>query len=80
MDPDGTIYFLINLIISVIVCLYIAAARRSEEIDDFEIGLSKSFVSACVIFMANLGFFAGVVMPKFNLQRKCIFGALFVFL
>jgi len=80
MDPDGTIYFLICFIISVVVCLYIAAARRSDEIEDFEIGVSKNFVSAVLLFMADLGIFAGLVMPKFNLQWKCIYGALFVFL
>jgi len=62
------------------VCLYIAAARRSDEIEDFEIGVSKNFVSAVLLFMADLGIFAGLVMPKFNLQWKCIYGALFVFL
>ena len=80
MDPDGTIYFIINLIISVFVCLYIAGTRRSEEIDDFEIGLSKDMVSAIFLYMANMAFFVSLVMPKFDLQLKCIYGALFVFL
>lgn len=80
MDPDGTIYFLICFIISVVVCLYIAAARRNEDIDEFEIGVSKSFVSAVLLYMADLAVFAGIVMPKFSLQWKCVFGALFVFL
>ena len=30
--------------------------------------------------MVNLGLFAGLVMPRFDMQWKCIFGALFVFL
>ncbi len=80
MDPDGTIYFLISLIISVFVCLYIAAARRSEEIEDFKIGVSKNFVSAVLLYMANLGVLAGFILPKFKLQWACVFGALFVFL
>jgi len=80
MDPDGTIYFLICFIISVVVCLYIAAARRSEEIEDFEIGVSKNFVSAVLLYMADLSIFVSLVMPKFNLQWKCVYGALFVFL
>ena len=54
MDPDGTVYFLINIIISVFVCLYIAGTRRSEEIDDFEIGLSKDLISAIFLYMANM--------------------------
>lgn len=80
MDPDGTIYFLICFIISIVVCLYIAAARRNEDIDEFEIGVSKSFVSAVLLYIADLAVFAGLVMPQLSLQWKCIFGALFVFL
>lgn len=80
MDPDGTIYFIISFIISVIVCLYIAGTRRSEEIDDFEIGLSKDLISAIFLYMANMAVFVSFVMPMFTLQLKCVFGALFVFL
>ena len=80
MDPDGTVYFLINIIISVFVCLYIAGTRRSEEIDDFEIGVSKDMVSAIFLYMANMGVFVSLVMPMLTLQLKCIYGALFVFL
>ena len=80
MDPDGTIYFLISLIISLIACLYIAGTRRSEEIDDFEIGVSKDMVSAIFLYVANLAVFVGLVMPMYTLQLKCIYGALFVFL
>ena len=80
MDPDGTIYFIINFIISVFACLYIAGTRRSEEIDDFEIGISKEMVSAIFLYMANMAVFVSLVMPLLNLQQKCIYGALFVFL
>ena len=80
MDPDGTIYFLISFIISVFACLYIAGTRRSEEIDDFEIGVSKDMVSAIFLYMANMAVFVGLVMPMYTLQLKCIYGALFVFL
>ena len=79
MDPDGTIYFLINFIVNVVLCLYIAAVRRSEEYDDYSIGVSRSLISALLLCMVNIGLFAGLVMPCFNLQWKCIFGALFVF-
>ena len=80
MDPDGTIYFVISFIISVIACLYIAGTRRSEEIDDFEIGLSKDLISAIFLYMANMAAFVSLVLPMFNLQLKCVYGALFVFL
>ena len=80
MDPDGTIYFIINFIASVILCLYIAAVRREEDYDDYDIGVSKSLISALLLFMVNLGLFVGLVMPRFNMQWKCISGALFVFL
>lgn len=80
MDPDGTIYFLISFIFSVVLCLYIAAVRRSEDYDDYNIGVSKSLISAMLLCMVNIGLFAGLVMPCFDLQWKCIFGALFVFL
>lgn len=80
MDPDGTIYFIVNFIISVLACLYIAGTRRSEEIDDFEIGISKDMISAIFLYMANMAFFVSLVIPKFTLQQKCIYGALFVFL
>lgn len=79
MDPDGTIYFLINFILSVLLCLYIAAVRRSEDYDDYKIGVSNSLISALLLCMVNIGLFTGFVMPRFDLQWKCIFGALFVF-
>ena len=80
MDPDGTIFFLINFIISVLVCLYIADTRQSEEIDEFEIGVSKNFVSAVLVYIANLGIMATIVMPLLSLQMKCVCWALFVLL
>ncbi|MBR5305765.1 MAG: HlyC/CorC family transporter [Oscillospiraceae bacterium] len=80
MDPDGTIYFLISFILNVLLCLYIAAVRRSEDYDDHKIGVSRSLISALLLCMVNTGLFVGLVMPLFDLQWKCIFGALFVFL
>lgn len=80
MDPDGTVYLLINFIISVVLCLYIAALQRDEDNGDNTIGIAPSIVSAIVLFIVNLGFAAYYALPKFSLPWKCVLGALFVFL
>lgn len=80
MDPDGTIYFAINLIISILLCLYIASSRIDEDFEDFEIGMSKSLISALILLIANVGVFSALVLPKFTLVFRCVFGALFILL
>ena len=78
MDPDGTVYFFINLIISLILCLYIAVTIKTEDSED-RIGISKNLISAFLLFMANFGFMAAIVFPGSDVVRLCVFGALFVF-
>ncbi len=78
MDPDGSIYFLINFIISVIVCLYIAETRVDEDYDDYEIGVSSNLISAGLLFLANFGAMFYFALPRFTVLWQCIIGALFV--
>lgn len=79
MDPDGTVYFLINLIISLFLCLYIAVTVKTEDSDDSKIGICPDIVSAFILFLANFGFMCACALPKFDLLWQCVFGALFVF-
>lgn len=78
MDPDGSILFIINFIISVIVCLYIAETRVDEDYDDYEIGVSPSLISAGTLFLLNFGVLSFFALPKFELLWQCILGTLFV--
>ncbi len=78
MDPDGSIYFLINFIISVIVCLYIAETRVDEDYDDYEIGVSSNLISAGLLFLANFGAMFYFALPRFTVLWQYILGALFV--
>ncbi len=78
MDPEGTIYFLINLIISIITCLYIA--NEGKEYDgDTKTGINVSIVSAALIFMANFYYLVGFTLPKFSFNSQIMLGALFIF-
>lgn len=78
MDPDGSIYFLINFIISVIVCLYIAETRVDEDYDDYEIGVSSNLISAGLLFLANFGAMFYFALPRFTVLWQYTLGALFV--
>ena len=80
MDPDGTVYLLINFIISVVLCLYLAAVQDEEDRCKDTIGISRSNVSALTLLIVNLGFAARCAMPEFSLLWQCVLGALFVFL
>lgn len=80
MDPDGTIYFLINLTISFTLCLYIASVRQQEECEDFAIGMSKSLISGALLFLVNFGVLIYFVLPKFGVIWQLVLGALFVFM
>lgn len=80
MDPDGTIYFLINFALSLILCLYIASVRQKEDCEDFAIGMSKSLISGVLLFLTNFGVFVYFTLPKFDIIWQCVFVALFVFI
>ena len=78
MDPDGTIYYCINLIISFILCLYIAVKQKQEEDQDFSIGISKNLVSCLLLLVINFGVLCSLVLPAFLLKFQLLLGALFV--
>ncbi len=77
MDPEGTIYFLINLIISIITCLCIAAEGKEYE-GDAKTGISVSLVSLALIFMANFYVLVEFTLPLFPVNISYMLGALFI--
>ena len=80
MDPDGTVYLLINFIVNVVLCLYLAAQQDEEDRGNDTIGVSLCNVSAIILLIVNLGFASYYAMPKFSLLWQCVLGALFIFL
>ncbi len=79
MDPEGTIYFFINLIISIITCLYIAAEGKEYE-GDAKSGISVSMISSALIFMANFYILVEYTLPLFPVNISYICLALFIFI
>lgn len=80
MDPDGTIYFVINLILSFVLCLYIAAESQRDTDKDFVIGLSDNLISAGLLFLLNIWVLTFAVMPRFVFNVQLLLWALFVFI
>ncbi len=79
MDPEGTIYFLINLIISILTCLCIAAEGKDYE-GDAKSGISVSMISLALIFMVNFYILIEYTLPLFSLNISYICLALFIFI
>lgn len=78
MDPDGTMCYAVNLIISFILCLYTAAKIREEQDADFKLGLSPSRVSAFTLFVANILVMCRFTPITYDLYSGLLLGALFI--
>lgn len=78
MDPDGTMCYTVNLIISFIICLYTAAKIREEQDEDFALGVSPSRVSAFTLFIANIRVMCHFALSACDLYTGLLLGALFI--
>lgn len=77
MDPDGTIYYLINLTISFILCLYSGAKLKMEQDEDFPLGVSPSQVSAVMLMLANIWAMATYALPTFRFPLNIVLAVVF---
>ena len=78
MDPDGTMYFILNLIISFVLCLFTGAKIRQEEDENFLLGISYSQASAFILFIINIWFMCTYTFPKFDFYVSVGLGVLFI--
>ena len=53
MDPDGTIYFILNFIISFILCLYIGTVIKNEQDFEGKLGVPNNRFSGFLLFLLN---------------------------
>ncbi len=78
MDPDGTMFFILNLIISFILCLYTAAKIRQEDDDEFILGFSPSQASGFILYAVNIWALSTYTLPKMELYPSIAMWALFI--
>lgn len=78
MDPDGTMFFILNLIISFVLCLYTAAKIRQEDDDEYLLGFSPSQASGFLLYAVNMWAFSTYTLPKFDLYPSVAMWALFI--
>lgn len=78
MDPDGTIYFILNFIISFILCLYIGTVIKNEQDFEGKLGVPNNRFSGFLLFLLNFWRLSMTALPKFNIYAAVVLGALFV--
>ena len=78
MDPDGTIYFILNFIISFILCLYIGTVIKNEQDFEGKLGVPNNRFSGFLLFLLNFWRLSVTALPKFNIYAAVVLGALFV--
>ncbi len=77
MDPDGTIYYILSLAISFILCLYTAAIIKLED-EDHRLGAPDGVFSAFLLFVADMYLLFTRALPCFAFPVCLLLGALFV--
>ena len=78
MDPDGTIYLILNFIISFILCLYIGTVIKNEQDFEGKLGVPNNRFSGFLLFLLNIWRLSVTALPKFNIYAAVVLCALFV--
>lgn len=78
MGPDGTVYIIINFIISIVLSLYIAALIKSRDCTDSKTGIIPTLVSALLMFATNFGILCGYSIKGLDAVWQFAVAAVFV--